>query len=309
LNASSEWLLVAVKLAATKSATETVDKKRRAKEVLGKVLRWYRLFRPDTGNSIVVAMDHGLFLGPIAGVENLRDAVKRVMEGQPDGLQLSAGAARAVSEALRGKNAPAFVLRLDATNIWRSQPEPKEGYHALVASVEEAVRLGADAVVAFFFVGYETDQQEAENLERLATIATVCRQWGVPFIVEPLVIEKGSHAVRDPQRVQLAVRIASELGADALKVDYMGDPKSFAQVVESAFVPILVRGGPKMETEEAMLRMVKEAMEAGARGIVFGRNIWQHPNPAAILTALRAIIHEGASVAEAMERLQAALHS
>ncbi|MFA0750284.1 MAG: hypothetical protein SLRJCFUN_000687, partial [Candidatus Fervidibacter sp.] len=304
-----EWLLVAVKLAATKSATETVDKKRRAIEVLGKVLRWYRLFRPDTGNSIVVAMDHGLFLGPIAGVEKLRDAVSQVVAGQPDGLQLSAGAAQAVSDALKGKDAPAFVLRLDATNIWRSQPEPKEGYHALVASVEEAVRLGADAVVAFFFVGYETDQQEAENLERLATIATVCRQWGVPFIVEPLVIEKGSHAVRDPQRVQLAVRIASELGADALKVDYMGDPKSFAQVVESAFVPILVRGGPKMETEEAMLRMVKEAMEAGARGIVFGRNIWQHPNPAAILTALRAIIHEGASVAEAMERLQAALHS
>ncbi|MFA0733034.1 MAG: hypothetical protein LKKZDAJK_000878 [Candidatus Fervidibacter sp.] len=277
--------------------------------MLGKTLRWYRLFRPDTGNSIVVAMDHGLFLGPIAGVENLRDAVKRVMEGQPDGLQLSAGAARAVSEALRGKNAPAFVLRLDATNIWRSQPEPKEGYHALVASVEDAVRLGADAVVAFFFVGYETDRQEAGNLERLAMLAAACRQWGVPFIIEPLAIEKGSHAVRDPQRIQLAVRIASELGADALKVDYTGDPKSFTQVVESAFVPILVRGGPKMETDEAMLRMVKEAMEAGARGIVFGRNIWQHPNPAAILTALRAIIHEGASVSEARERLRAPLRT
>jgi class I fructose-bisphosphate aldolase len=278
-------------------------------EVLGKVVRWHRLFRPDTGNSIVVAMDHGLFLGPIAGVEKLRDAVQRVVAGQPDALQLSAGAAQFVGEVLRGKNAPAFVLRLDATNIWRSQPEPKEGYHALVASVEDALRLGADAVVAFFFVGYETDRQEAENLERLATLAAACRQWGMPFIVEPLAIEKGSHAVRDPQRIQLAVRIASELGADALKVDYTGDPKSFAQVVESAFVPILVRGGPKMETDEAMLRMVREAMEAGARGIVFGRNIWQHPNPSAILTALRAIVHEGVSVSEVLERLRAPLRT
>jgi len=275
--------------------------------VLGKTLRWYRLFRPDTGNSIVVAMDHGLFLGPIAGVENLRDAVKRVIEGQPDGLQLSAGAAQIVGEALHGKNAPAFVLRLDATNFWRSHPEPKEGYHALVAFVEDAVRLGADAVVAFFFVGYETDHQEGENLKRLATIAATCRQWGIPFIVEPLAIEKGSHAVRDPQRIQLAVRIASELGADALKVDYTGDPDSFAKVVESAFGPVLVRGGPKMERDEEMLRMVKEAMDVGARGIVFGRNIWQHPNPPAILAALRAIVHEGASVNAAMEQLRAFL--
>lgn len=272
--------------------------------MLGKALRLSRLFRPDTGNSIVVAMDHGLFLGPIAGVENVRAAVERVVAGRPDGVQISVGTACAVVNFLQGKQAPALVLRLDATNIWRSKPEPKEGYHVTVASVEDAVRLGADAVVAFFFVGYETDGQEAANLERLAKLAAACRDWGMPFVIEPLVIERGAHAVRDPERIKLAVRIASELGADALKVDYTGDPKSFRSIVEAATAPILVRGGPKMDTDEAMLHMVKEAMDAGARGLVFGRNIWQHQNPAAVLTALGAIVHEGASEAEALKLLR-----
>lgn len=272
--------------------------------MLGKMVRWHRLFRPDTGNSVVVAMDHGLFLGPLAGLENLRAAVDRVVQGTPDGIQLSVGAAQAVGASLWGKGAPALVLRLDATNIWRSHPAPQEGYHACVASVEEAVRLGADAVVAFFFVGYDTDAQEAANLERLASLAAACRQWSMPLIVEPLAIERGAHVVRDPQRIRLAVRIASEIGADALKVDYTGDPVSFAQLVETATAPILVRGGPKMETEAAMLQMVHDAINAGARGVVFGRNVWQHDDPAAILRALRAIVHERAPVAEALSHLQ-----
>ncbi len=275
-------------------------------ESLGKKMRWGRIVNPSSGNCIIVAMDHGLFLGPIAGVERIVESVERVVAGEPDALQVTAGVAQAVAPLLMGKKAPAFVLRVDATNIWRSLPEPKEGYHVLVASVEDAVRLGADAIVAFFFVGYETDQQEAANLERLAQLATACRAWGMPLIIEPLAIEKGKHAVRDPERIKLAVRIASELGADALKVDYTGDQKSFAAIVEAATAPILVRGGPKMETDEAVLQMVKEAMEAGARGLVFGRNIWQHPNPSAILSALRAIVHEGATVADALKRLQAA---
>lgn len=271
---------------------------------LGKRLRMSRILNPSTGKGIIVAMDHGLFLGPISGVENISAAVERVVEGQPDALQVTAGVASAVEKFLKGKDAPAFVLRVDATNIWRSVPEPKEGYHVTVASVEDAVCLGADAIVSFFFVGYETDSQEAENLERLANLASECRVWQMPLIIEPLVIEKGAHAVRDPERIKLAVRIASELGADALKVDYTGDPKSFSEIVEAATAPVLVRGGPKMDTDEAVLQMVKEAMDAGAKGLVFGRNIWQHEKPAAILAALKAIVHENATVEEALKRLR-----
>lgn len=271
---------------------------------IGKRLRLSRVFDPSTGNSIVVAMDHGMFLGPIRGIESVSEAVERVVEGQPDALQVTVGVAAVIEKFLKGKNAPGFVLRIDATNIWRSKPEPKEGYHVPVASVEDAVRMGADAIVAFFFVGYESDVQEAANLEKLADLASQCRVWQIPLIVEPLVIERGSHAVRDPERIKLAVRIASELGADALKVDYTGDQKSFAEIVKVATAPILVRGGPKMDTDEAVLRMVREAMDAGARGLVFGRNIWQHEEPSAILSALRAIVHENTKVEEALKRLR-----
>ncbi|MCS7263484.1 MAG: aldolase [Armatimonadetes bacterium] len=270
---------------------------------LGKHLRMSRIIKPSTGKSIIVAMDHGLFLGPITGLENILKSIEKVVEGQPDALQITAGIASVASKFLKGKNSPGFVLRVDAANIWRSRPEPKEGYHVTVASVEDAVRLGADAIVAFFFIGYETDRQEAENLERLAEMVSKCRIWQMPIIIEPLVIERGAHAVRDPERIKLAVRIASEIGADALKVDYTGDQKSFAEIVESATAPILVRGGPKMESDEAVLKMVKEAIEVGAIGLVFGRNIWQHDRPAAILEALRAIVHENANFDQAMKIL------
>ncbi|MCX7642258.1 MAG: aldolase [Armatimonadetes bacterium] len=271
---------------------------------LGKRLRMSRFLNPATGKGIIVAMDHGLFLGPISGIENISAAVEKVIEGQPDALQVTAGVAVAIERFLKGKNAPGFVLRVDATNIWRSRPEPKEGYHVTVASVKDAVCLGADAIVAFFFVGYESDAQEAENLERLASLASESRVWQMPLIIEPLVIEKRVHAVRDPERIKLAVRIASELGADALKVDYTGDRKSFAKIVEASTAPILVRGGPKMDSDEAVLRMVKEAMDAGAKGLVFGRNIWQHDKPAAILAALRAVVHENATVEEGLKKLR-----
>lgn len=271
---------------------------------LGKARRLRRILRPDTGKGIIVAMDHGLFLGPITGLEDLRATMERVIAGSPDGVQVSFGAAHLIADFLQGRHAPALVLRVDVTNIWRSRPEPKEGYHVTLAGVEEALQMDADAVVAFFFIGYETDAQEAENLERLATLANTCRDMGMPFIVEPLVIERGAHVVRDPDRIKLAVRIASEIGADALKVDYTGDPKSFREVVEAATAPILVRGGPRMEMDEAMLQMVKEAMEVGAKGLVFGRNIWQHPNPAALLGALHALVHEDASVDDALKWLK-----
>lgn len=271
---------------------------------LGKRIRLSRILNPSTGRGIIVAMDHGLFLGPIPGVKDIQKAVERVVEGQPDALQITPGVASVVGNFLKGKNAPAFVLRVDATNIWRSHPEPKEGYHATVASIEDAIRLGADAIVAFFFVGYETDAQEALNLERLADLASQSRFWQIPLIIEPLAIEKGAHAVRDPNRIKLAVRIASELGADALKVDYTGDPKSFAEIVESATAPILIRGGPKMDTDEAVLKMVKDAIDVGAKGLVFGRNIWQHEKPKAILEALKAIVHENATFEEAVKLLK-----
>lgn len=269
----------------------------------GKRVRLNRLLDPRSGRSIVVAFDHGLFLGPIPGVEDVQTAIARVAEGGPDAVQVSPGVAVAAAESFLGRGAPALVLRLDASNTWRATAPPSAPYRVPVATVEDAVRLGADGVVAFLFTGYTHDREEGANLEAIGALASACRQWGMPLVVEPLAIAVGRHLVNDPEVVQLMVRMASEAGADLLKVDYTGSPETFTRVVRAATVPVLVRGGPRMDTPREVLAMVDDALKAGARGVVFGRNIWQHADPAGMVRALRWLIHEGSGVDRALREL------
>ncbi len=270
----------------------------------GNNLRLNRILNAETGNGIVVAIDHGLFIGPLPGVENAPKTIDALLPGHPDAIQMTPGTTRACIGKFYGQGKPGIVVRLDATNIWRKKPAPKEGYYAQVASVQDAVQLGGDAVVTFLFAGYDTDAQEAQNLEALSAIAGDAREFGIPFIVEPLAIQKGSNVVRDFEIMKLIVRMASEIGADVIKADYPESKKEFEQLVSIATAPILVRGGPKMDSDKEMLQMVKDAMDTGARGIVFGRNVWQHKKPAAILRALSAIVHEKASVQKALAAVE-----
>jgi len=266
----------------------------------GNNLRLKRILNAETGKGIVVAIDHGLFIGPLPGVENAAKTIDSLLPGHPDAIQMTPGTTRACIGKFYGKGKPGIVVRLDATNIWRKKPAPKEGYYAQVASVQDAVQLGGDAVVTFLFAGYDTDAQEAQNLEALSVIAADAREFGIPFIVEPLAIQKGSNVVRDFEIMKLIVRMASEIGADVIKADFPESKKEFEQLVSIATAPILVRGGPKMDSDKEMLQMVKDAMDTGAKGIVFGRNVWQHKKPAAILRALAAIVHEGSTVQKAL---------
>jgi class I fructose-bisphosphate aldolase len=216
---------------------------------------------------------------------------------------MTPGTTRANLATFYGRNKPGVVVRLDATNIWRKKPPPKEGYYTQVASVRDAVQLGADAVVTFLFAGYDTDAQEADNLQTLQRIGADARELGIPFIVEPLAIEKGSNVVRDFEIMKLIVRMASEVGADLIKADFPENRKQFEELVGIASAPILVRGGPKMDSDKEMLQMVKDAIDCGAAGIVFGRNVWQHKRPAIILKALAGIVHHKKSVNKALEVL------
>jgi len=270
----------------------------------GSRLRLSRILNSESGRGIIVAIDHGLFIGPLPGVENPAKAVEALLPGKPDAIQMTPGTTRACVNKFFGKNKPGVVVRLDATNIWRKNPAPKEGYYARVASVADAIQLGADAVVTFLFAGYDTDAQEAANLEALAAIGADARAYGIPFIVEPLAIQKGANVVRDFEIMKLIVRMASEIGADLIKADYPETRAQFGELVSLATAPILVRGGPKMDSDKDMLQMVKDAVDAGAKGIVFGRNVWQHKSPAAILHALAAIVHEGATVQTALSKLK-----
>jgi fructose-bisphosphate aldolase, class I len=266
----------------------------------GNQLRTSRILNPESGNGIVVAVDHGLFIGPLPGIENTSKAIDGLLPGNPDAIQMTPGTTRANLHKFYGKNKPGVIVRLDATNIWRKKPAPKEGYYTSVASVKDAMQLGADAVVTFLFAGYDTDAQEADNLQTLAKIGSEAKEFGMPFIVEPLAIQKGSNVVRDFDIMKLIIRMASEIGADLIKADFPESKKQFEGLVGISSVPILVRGGPKMDSDKEMLQMVKDAIDCGAKGIVFGRNVWQHKEPARILHALAAIVHEGQSVAKAL---------
>lgn len=269
----------------------------------GKTLRLSRIFDPQSGRGIVVAFDHGLFLGPTPGLEDVRNAIAQVREGKPDALQVTPGIAIAAQASFLGAQAPALIVRVDATNTWRTTAKPRVPYRVQVASVEDAVRLGADAVVAFLFTGFADDMEERANLEAIGTLVSACREWGMPLMLEPLAIALGQHLVNLPEVVALMARMACELGADVVKVDYTGSAATFARVIQACTVPVLVRGGPKMATTEQALGMVADALEAGAHGIVFGRNIWQHANPAGMVRALRQLIHHGQPVGTAMREL------
>jgi class I fructose-bisphosphate aldolase len=271
----------------------------------GAQLRQSRIINPDTGRGIVVAIDHGLFIGPLPGIENAGAAIDSLLSGMPDAIQMTPGTVRANLPKLHGKNKPGVIVRLDATNIWRKKPAPKEGYYTQVASVKDAVQLGADAVVTFLFAGYDTDAQEADNLQTLQRIGADAREFGIPFIVEPLAIAIGSNVVRDFEIMKLIIRMASEIGADLIKADFPENKKQFEELVGIASVPILVRGGPKMDSDKEMLQMVKDAVDCGAAGIVFGRNVWQHSNPGRILKALAEVVHQKGTVKKALSVLSA----
>jgi len=263
--------------------------------------RLSKILDPKSGNGIVVAIDHGLFIGPLPGVENTERTIQALLPTPPEAIQMTPGTIRANLHLFQGKGKPGIILRLDATNIWRKEPAPKEGYYSQVACVNDAIQLGVDAVVTFLFLGYDTDAQESHNLETIARIGEQARKHSIPFIVEPLAIQKGSNVVRNFDVMKLAIRMASELGADLIKADYPENKEQFAQLVDLSSVPIMVRGGPKMDSDEEMLQMVRDAIDLGAKGIVFGRNVWQHESPSGILKALRAIVHEGKSVSDSLK--------
>lgn len=272
---------------------------------MGKKIRASRIFDQKTDRAVIVPMDHGMPLGLIPGLTAPMDTFRKVIEGGADAVLMAPGQTRICQAGFFGKSAPSLILRLDWTNLFRSVLPATTGSEALIARVEDAVRYGADAVITYFFVGYETDEAETYNLENVASIARECERLAVPFFVEPMARGKrvkGSEY--EPQYVKLHVRMAAEIGADYIKTDYTGDPDSFKEAIRGCPVPVLIAGGPKLETTRETLEMAKGALDAGAAGVIFGRNVIQAPDPSAIVKALRLIVHEGGDVEEALKLVE-----
>ncbi|NSL75600.1 MAG: aldolase [Thaumarchaeota archaeon] len=270
---------------------------------IGKSSRIDTLFNSND-NAFVVAFDHGILMGPIDGIKDIESSVSKVVQGRPDAIQVTPPIAKVVSENFLGRNSPSLIARLDTSNLWRSSPEPNSGYYTDLFSVKDAVRLNAQAVVTYLLVGFENDHDEAYNLKILSKIAHEAHDYGMPLIIEPLGIAKGYQAVRDKDVISLAVRMATEVGADLLKVDYTGDKSSFREILDSTTCPVMIRGGPKTKTLADSLQMVSDSLEMGANGIVFGRNIWQSDDPTKITKVYSDFVHDNIDLDEALKQLE-----
>lgn len=249
----------------------------------GKKRRLRRIFRDDT-RTVIVPMDHGVTLGPVSGLVNMQEIINKLLQGGADAVVLHKGVAKHVDTGNAG-------LIIHLSGITKLGPDPDNKVQ--VCSVEEAVRIGANAVSVHVNVGAE---QEDRMLAKLGRVADDCDRYGIPLLA--MMYPRGpkienQHAV---DVVSHAARLGAELGADIIKTNYTGDPETFKEVVRSCQVPVVIAGGPKVETAEEVLQMVRNSIEAGGAGLSIGRNIFQHKNPTKMVKALSAIVHQGASV-------------
>lgn len=261
---------------------------------LGKSIRLERIMNRETKRCIIVPMDHGVTVGPIPGLVDARKAVADVAEGGADAVLMHKGLIRC-GHRLSGRDV-GLIVHLSAGTSLSPCPNTK----VLVASVQEAVRCGADGVSVHVNLG---DEAESAMLADLGRVAREADDWGMPLLA--MVYARGRHIANafDPGVIAHCARVATELGADIVKVPYSGDIDSFSHVVESCCIPVVIAGGEKMNSVRDFLQVVHDSLAAGGAGLSVGRNVFQHPRPGALLRALSGIVHQGGSVDQALAEL------
>ena len=259
---------------------------------LGTKKRLTHIFNPDTKRTIIVPMDHGMTIGAPDGLVDIRKAVDDMNEGGANAVIMHKGLIRASGCADANADL-GLIMHITAS----TELSPNGNTKVLTGTVEEAIRLGADAVSVHLNLG---DPNEREMLNTAGVIADHCNRWGMPLLM--MVYARG-HDVDsyDPRNIAHCARVGAELGADIVKVPYTGDPETFADVVEDCGVPVLIAGGPKLDSTRKLLDMVYGSLQAGGSGLSVGRNVFEHPRRVALLKALRAMVHGNASVEEALE--------
>jgi fructose-bisphosphate aldolase, class I len=275
-----------------------------------KEYRLNRLFNPSTQRCFDVAVDHGFFNEPafLQGIENLAEAVKTLVHAAPDAIQLTIGQAHYL-QSLPIRPKPALVLRTDVANVYGKEL-PRSLFSRMIENaVEQAVRLDAACVVVNLFRIPGEPEVTDQCIENILKLKPQCDRHCIPLMIEPLVFKPNSQAGGymvdgDPLKIVPLVRQACELGADIIKADPTDDVSIYHQVIETAGrIPVLVRGGGKASDAEILSR-TEALMKQGAAGIVYGRNIIQHQDPAGMTRALMAIVHENATAAAAAKLIR-----
>jgi len=274
--------------------------------------RLNRLFNPDSGRALDVAVDHGFFgeSSFITGIEDMDAVIATLVRANPDAVQLTLGQAR-ILQRVPGKHKPALVLRTDVANVYGNPLDSHIFSHHLPHAIEEAVRLDAVAVCANLMHLPGRPEIREANIQSIMALRKEATRFGMPLMIEPLVMQDNAKAGGgymvdgDTEKIVTLVRQAKELGADLIKADPTDNVADYAKVITVAGdVPVLVRGGGRVD-DRTLLERTVAVLDQGASGIVYGRNIVQHPNPAGITAALMAVLHKGASVDVALAMIDA----
>ncbi len=269
----------------------------------GKAVRLQKFWKRK--RSVLIPFDHGMYSGPLPGTEDTLRLTERIAATEADGILITPGVLKQIAPVVGDLG---VLVRIDGgfTKYTTEQRDFEE-----LCPVEDALRLGADAVIVFTFVDTAA---EAVSLKRLGRTAADADRWGVPVMAEILprsllnnhfgteIFTRKEATPPDLfEETRTAVRIGAEAGADIVKTRMTGDPEQFREIIRSAGAKVIVAGGPLLgRGDEALLRLAADCVKAGADGIIFGRNVWQHPNMEKLIAALCAVVHDEESVSKAI---------
>jgi fructose-bisphosphate aldolase/2-amino-3,7-dideoxy-D-threo-hept-6-ulosonate synthase len=259
---------------------------------LGKSIRIERLIDRESGRTIIIPMDHGMSVGTIKGLENLAEMVDKVAMGGANAVLEHSGMVGA-GHRQYGKDIGLIIHLSGATSL---APDPNR--KVLVCSVERALKMGADGCSIHVNIGAN---EEPEMLQDASKVVEACREWGVPLLAMMYPRGEKIKDENDPEVVNIAVRVGAEMGADIVKSNYTGDIDSFKYIIKSVPIPVIIAGGPKMDTIPDLLQMVYDSIQAGGAGVAFGRNVFQSEDPTKIVNALSKIIHKNYTVEEVLK--------
>jgi fructose-bisphosphate aldolase, class I len=259
---------------------------------LGKLVRLNRIFSHSSGRLCSVAADHffGYGEGLPPGLRQIKSTLQLLVAGRPDAVTLHKGVAASAWTPYAG----VVPLIVQSTAM-----QPKSLEREQLATPEDAVRLGADAIAIAAFIGGDGD---APTLRQVADCVRQAVPYDLPVIchVYPRDLQAGK-ILFSPENIAFAVRCVVECGVDVVKTPYCGDVKSYAQIVADCPMPVVAAGGPKCNSLREALGLMGEVVQSGARGATIGRNIWGFPKITAALTAFKSVIHDGKTPDEALK--------
>lgn len=255
----------------------------------GMKARYDRIVNPETGKTLLIPFDHGMPFGPLPGIIDPRDAVRSAVEGRATGVIFNQGLANYLF--------PTYNTRIAAIHMLTNSCTIE--HVTLFGSVERAVKWAADAVALEILVGAET---ERHMIEQVLSVMETCEEWNMPSLFMMYPTDEYIERVGTVEAIRHSARAGAELGATIVKTAWAGSKSGMEKVVESCPAPLVVAGGSKKTVEETF-HLVRDSIDVGAIGIAMGRNLWGADDPVKMIKAMRLVVHEGASVEDAMAML------